>query len=92
MRLLALILLLLTLFIQYPLWLGKDSWLRVWQLQDQIKHQKEANDALVARNNALAAEVLDLSTGTQAIEEHARVEQGMLKEGEVFVQIITPDH
>ncbi len=88
MRLLFLILLALTLSIQYPLWWGKSGWTRVKELQTQIASQKETNDALRARNNALAAEVMDLKTGTQAIEERARAEQGMLKEGEIFVQIV----
>ena len=90
MRLLFLILLVLTLSIQYPLWWGKSGWTRVKELQTQIATQKETNDALRTRNNALAAEVTDLKTGTQAIEERARAEQGMLKEGEIFVQIV-PD-
>lgn len=88
MRLLFLILLVLTLSIQYPLWWGKSGWTRVQELKTQVASQKEINDALQTRNNALAAEVADLQTGTQAIEERARGEQGMLKEGEIFVQIV----
>ena len=91
MRLLFLILLVLTLSIQYPLWWGKSGWTRVTELQTQIATQKETNDGLRTRNNALAAEVTDLKTGTQAIEERARAEQGMLKEGEIFVQIVPAD-
>lgn len=90
MRLLFFILLVLTLSIQYPLWWGKSGWTRVTELRTQISSQKETNEALRARNNALAAEVVDLKTGTQAIEERARAEQGMLKEGEIFVQIVPP--
>lgn len=88
MRLLFLILLVLTLSIQYPLWWGKSGWTRVKELQTQVASQKETNDALRARNNALAAEVTDLKTGTQAVEERARAEQGMLREGEIFVQVV----
>lgn len=88
MRLLFFILLVLTLSIQYPLWWGKGGWTRVKELRTQISQQKETNEALRARNNALVAEVVDLKTGTQAIEERARAEQGMLKEGEIFVQIV----
>ncbi len=64
--------------------------MRVKQLEQQVARQQEENEALTARNNALAAEVLDLKSGTQAVEEHARAGQGMLKEGEVFVQILEP--
>ncbi len=88
MRLFFFILIILTLSIQYPLWWGNGGWTRVKELQAQVAGQKETNDALRARNNALAAEVMDLKTGTQAIEERARAEQGMLKEGEIFVQIL----
>lgn len=88
MRLLFLILLVLTLSIQYPLWWGKSGWTRVKELQTQVASQKDTNDALRARNNALAAEVTDLKTGTQAVEERARAEQGMLREGEIFVQVV----
>ena len=91
MRLLFLILLVLTLSIQYPLWWGKSGWTRVQELKTQVAGQKDVNDALRTRNNALAAEVADLQTGTQAIEERARGEQGMLKEGEIFVQIVPAD-
>lgn len=91
MRLLLIVLVLLTAFIQYPLWLGKGSWLRVHELQLQIAAQNETNEALVARNNALAAEVQDLKSGIQAVEERARGEMGMVKEGEIFVQLLAPN-
>ncbi|MFA5521270.1 MAG: cell division protein FtsB [Castellaniella sp.] len=90
MRLLFLLLLALTLAIQYPLWWGKGGWGQVAALKLRLERQKNTNDALKARNNALAAEVQDLKDGTQAIEERARLEQGMLRDGEVFVQIL-PD-
>lgn len=85
MRLVFTILLLLNIFIQYPLWFGKDGWLHARQLQQKIDTQKDINAALIARNNALNAEVIDLETGTQAIEETARNQRGMIKEGEIFV-------
>ena len=91
MRLLLIVLVLLTAFIQYPLWLGKGSWMRVRELEQQIAAQNEINEALVARNNALAAEVQDLKSGTQAVEERARGEMGMVKQGEVFVQLLAPN-
>jgi len=90
MRLLLLCLILLTAATQYPLWWGKGGWLRVGELQKQIAAQQETNDALVARNNALAAEVQDLKSGTQAVEERARGELGMVRQDEVYVQILSP--
>lgn len=91
MRLLLLVLILLTAAIQYPLWWGKGGWFRVGELQEHMAAQHETNEALVARNNALAAEVQDLKSGTSAVEERARGELGMVKEGEAFVQILAPN-
>ncbi|NYT59711.1 cell division protein FtsB [Alcaligenaceae bacterium] len=90
MRLLFIVLAVLTILTQYPLWWGKGGWLRVQELQRKVATQQETNDALVARNNALQAEVHDLKSGTDAIEERARGELGMIQEGEVYVQILAP--
>lgn len=90
MRFLTLILVVLIAALQYPLWLGKGSWLRVWDLSRQIERQKEANDKLKARNDSLDAEVRDLKQGYAAIEERARSELGMVKQDEVFYQVMQP--
>jgi len=74
--------------LQYPLWLGKGSWLRVWNVNQQITNQKEKNKTLKQRNETLSAEVRDLKQGNAAIEERARSELGMIKEDEVFYQVI----
>jgi cell division protein FtsB len=74
--------------LQYPLWLGKGSWLRVWDLSRQIATQHEKNDLLKARNDTLDAEVRDLKSGRAAIEERARSELGMVKKDEVFFQVL----
>lgn len=91
MRLLLIVLALLTAAIQYPLWWGKGGWLRVHELRKQIAEQHEVNAALTARNNALAAEVQDLKSGTQAVEERARTELGLIREGETFIQLLAPN-
>ena len=91
MRLLLLLLVLLTVAIQYPLWKGKGGWMRVTELEQQVTRQEEVNAALTARNNALAAEVQDLKSGTDAIEERARSELGMVKGGDIYVQILSSD-
>jgi cell division protein FtsB len=87
MRLLLVVLLVLLALIQYPLWWGKGGWFQVWDLQRQVAAQSELNEGLRARNAALDAEVCDLRTGTAAIEERARSDLGMMREGEVFVHI-----
>lgn len=76
----------LLILLQYPLWLGKGGLLRVWDLERQVAAQREINQQLEARNAALDAEVRDLKSGLEAIEERARYELGLVKEGEVFVQ------
>lgn len=88
MRRLTLMLLVLLAALQWPLCLGKGSWLRVWQLDKQVEEQRAANLVLVRRNAALDAEVRDLKQGTAAIEERARNELGMIRQGEVFFQLL----
>jgi len=90
MRLLTLALVALIALIQYPLWLGKGSWLRVWEVDQQIRSQHEINRKLQARNGALDAEVRDLKQGLEAIEERARSELGMIRQDEVFFQVVEP--
>jgi cell division protein FtsB len=88
MRLIALVLATLLLLIQYPLWLGKGGWLRVWDLDKQVTQAQVKNDALKERNSKLDSEVQDLKVGTGAVEERARFELGMIKKDEIFVQIL----
>ncbi|CAQ69133.1 Septum formation initiator [Cupriavidus taiwanensis LMG 19424] len=90
MRLISLLLFVLLLAIQYPLWLGKGGWLRVWDLNRQLTEQGARNQTLKLRNAKLEGEVADLQDGTGAIEERARYELGMVREGEVFVQFVAP--
>jgi cell division protein FtsB len=91
MKFLALILGSLIVLIQYPLWVGKGGWLRAWQLDGELSAQKLKNGQLEVRNAALAAEVRDLKQGTEAIEERARQELGMLRPDEVFYQFVPGD-
>ena len=74
--------------LQYPLWFGKGSWLRVWNVNQQIDAQKTKNISYKQRNETLNAEVRDLKQGNAAIEERARSELGMIKQDEVFYQVI----
>ena len=74
--------------LQYDLWFGDGGLTAAWKLEQRIAEQKQENDHLQLRNDTLAAEVTDLKSGLAAIEERARSELGMIKEGETFVQII----
>lgn len=90
MRLITLSLAALLLLIQFPLWLGKGGWLRVWDLDNQVAAARKKNDELKARNAKLNSEVRDLRDGTGAVEERARYELGMIRDGEIFIQILEP--
>jgi len=87
MRWLALALALLIAALQYPLWLGKGGWLHVREYDRQLAAQREANAKLKMRNEALDADVRDLKTGSEAIEERARSELGMIRHDEVMFQV-----
>lgn len=88
MRFLTLILVVLIAALQYPLWFGKGSWMRVWELDRQLQEQRVTNDKLRQRNAALDAEVRDLKNGYDAIEERARNELGMTKQDEIFYEVL----
>ncbi|UJP01456.1 MAG: cell division protein FtsB [Nitrosomonas sp.] len=88
MKLLSFLLLAAIAAMQYPLWLGKASWLRVWQVDQEVIAARAENLQLQNRNNMLEAEVNDLKQGLEAIEERARSDLGMIKEGEILFQIV----
>ena len=88
MKWLSLILVALVGVIQYPLWFGKGGWMRVWEVDREIGAQREVNARLRARNGALDAEVRDLKQGLEAIEERARSELGMVRQDEIFFQVL----
>lgn len=88
MRLIVVTLLVLLLLIQYPLWFGQGGWLAVWDLRNKVAQQELVNEGLRARNQAMQAEVDDLRSGTEASEEQARRELGLMQEHEWFIQIL----
>jgi cell division protein FtsB len=90
MKLLVAVLLVLLALLQYRLWVGDGSIAEVWRLKEAIKAQKAENASLTERNQALEGEVRDLKGGLAAVEEHARTDLGMIKEGETFFQVIDP--
>lgn len=80
----------LAVALQYPLWVGKGGWLRAWEVDARLFEQREVNRRLEQRNAALAAEVEDLKSGNEAIEERARFDLGLTRKNEVFVQVPAP--
>jgi len=88
MRIVILLLIVLAVVLQYRLWVGEGSLADLHQLQQAIAEQEAELQRLSARNRALRAEVEDLRNGLDALEERARLELGMIKPGEAFIQVI----
>ena len=85
------VLIIVLILLQYRLWLGQDGSIPQWlQAQHAVKNQKIENAELRARNAQLAAEVEDLKSGLDALEERARSQMGMIKPDETYFQLIEP--
>ncbi|CAB3767404.1 cell division protein FtsB [Paraburkholderia solisilvae] len=91
MRLVTVVLLVLLVLIQVPLWWGHGGWLRVHELRQQLDQQLQKNADEKVRNERIEGEVQDLQNGSAAVEERARYEMGMVKDSEVFVQFVSPN-
>lgn len=90
MRWLAVVLLAALLGLQWSLWFGEGSWRYVQELREVQRLQEIENERLRSRNRALEAEVEDLRTGSEAVEERARRDMGMIREDEVFFLLVDP--
>ncbi|MTW19837.1 cell division protein FtsB [Allochromatium palmeri] len=88
MHWLILVLVLLLGSLQYRLWVGKGSLAELYGLKHEIAFEESEVERLRLRNRELQAEVDDLREGSEAIEERARTELGMIKPGEIFIQVI----
>ncbi len=88
MKIVLLVLVTLLILLQYRLWFGRGNLLEVQRFEEIKQMRIEENHKLSERNQSLAAEVLDLKQGMEAIEERARSEMGMIKNNESFYQII----
>ncbi len=88
MRWLAILLGMLFVGLQWKLWVGDGSLAEVWHLKRSVAEQQSENEHLLERNQALEAEVKDLKQGLGAVEERARTELGMIREDEIFYQIV----
>lgn len=81
----------LLFWLQYKIWLQDGGVPEILQLQDEVVEVNAEVEVLKERNASLDAEVQDLKKGLDAIEERARSELGMIKQGEVYYQVIEPD-
>ena len=91
MKIIAIVLLVLLIWLQYKIWLQDGGIPEVIQLQQEVEDVQVEVEKLQERNLSLDAEVRDLKKGLDAIEERARSEMGMIKEGEVYYQVIEPE-
>lgn len=88
MRAITALLLIFLMLLQYRLWFGKNSVPDYLALEEEVQRQQLDNDKLKRRNKLLYADTDDLKSGVEAIEERARNELGMIKEGETFFRLI----
>ncbi len=88
MRILVAILLVVLLALQFKLWFGEGGVSDISTLRDRVETQEAENAMLQARNDELRAEVEDLSERLDAVEERARSELGLIREGEEFFQVV----
>ncbi|WP_461482197.1 cell division protein FtsB [Porticoccus sp.] len=91
MRWLLIFLSLLLLLLQYQLWLGEGGLAKKLTLERQVAEQQQRNEGLEQRNQILVSEVVDLKEGQESIEERARTDLGMIKEGETFYMVVEPE-
>ena len=92
MKILIAVLILIFIGLQYRLWVGEGSFADIDRLNQQVSVQEQENTELEERNSTLVNEVEELLTGMDAIEEHARHELGLIREGEIFFLIVEEDN
>jgi cell division protein FtsB len=92
MRYLVIVLLVLLGYLQYRLWMAEGGFVDVARLNKEIARQERENAALRERNRVLLAEVESLKQGVDTLEERARTDMGMVKEGETFFLFLKDNH
>ncbi len=88
MRPVFIILIIALVVLQHKLWLGDGNLIQWVSLEKKLAEHEQENNKLVARNKALEADIKELKSGEQALEEQARHELGMIKENEVYYQFV----
>lgn len=88
MRSIIIVLILALIGLQYKLWLGDGGLLQWVHLEKKLTTQDSENNKLISRNLAINADIIELKSGDQALEEQARYELGMVKQNETYYQFI----
>ena len=88
MRMIGVFLILVLASLQYKLWFSDSSVLKIDRLNKKLNTQMEQNNKLSARNRAIEADISELKSGDQALEEQARSDLGMVQQGETYYQFI----
>jgi cell division protein FtsB len=88
MRPVYIVLIIALVVLQHKLWLGDGNIIQWVSLQQKLEEHQEENERLAARNKALEADIQELKSGEQALEEQARYELGMVKENETYYQFV----
>lgn len=88
MKWITMVLVVFLCLLQYRLWFGKNSVPDYLAMKQEVADRKEQNTNLIQRNSLLKADINDLKIGLDAIEERARNELGLIKEGETFYRIL----
>ncbi len=88
MRPVFIILIIALIVLQHKLWLGDGNLLQLISLERKLEEHRSENNKLAARNRALEADIKELKSGEQALEEQARYELGMIKEDEIYYQFV----
>ena len=91
MKIIGWILLIIVTLLQYRLWFGKYSVAEYRQVNQQVESQRQQNAKLAQRNQLIKADIKDLSAGLEAVEERARNELGLIRDGETFYRILPPE-
>lgn len=85
---LTILLVILLLFLQFEIWFSEGGLSQAWKIKQTITLVEDQNKELQEKNMVLAADVEDLKRGDESIEEHARMDLGMVKKDEIFYQIV----
>lgn len=91
MRLLLLGLVLLLLLLQYRLWFAEGSLAERARLRDEVSEQEVLNEELRERNAVIERDVVELKNGQEGLEQRAREQLGLVRDGEVFYQFLPED-